>query len=292
MRMDTRILIFGNGYTGSAIARAARDAAMPVSVTSRDPHGSGVIAFAEAGEAIARATHIVATVPPGLGGDPVLAAYAAAVRSAPLLRWVGYLSTTGVYGDRGGAWVNEASAVAPGSDRARRRVAAEEEWRAACGSVALDLFRVAGIYGPGRSAFDDLRAGRARRTHKPGHLFGRIHRDDIVGAVMAAIGQVTAGERPPGTRVLHLADDLPAESADVVTEAAGLLGIEPPPMQEFSELAPEMSNMALSFWAEDRKVSSRATQATLGRAWTYPTYREGLRGILAEEREHGPSEQG
>ncbi len=286
--MDRRILVFGNGYTGAAIARAAAAAGLPVSVTSRAPASAGVIAFTDAGEAIARATHIVVTAPPGSRGDPVLAAYEADIRAAPLLRWVGYLSTTGVYGDRGGAWVDEASDVAPGSDRARRRVAAEVAWRAACGRVALDLFRTAGIYGPGRSAFDDLRAGRARRMSKPGHEFGRIHRDDIAEAVMAAIRQPLQ----PGVRVLHLADDLPAESADVVAEAARLLGVEPPEMRTYEELAPGMTDMARSFWAENRRVASRATQATLGRAWTYPTYREGLRAILAEEGQHGPREQG
>ena len=286
--MGTRILVFGNGYTGAAIARLAGDAGIAVSVTSRAPHGPGVIAFADAGDAIATATHIVATAPPGPQGDPALAVYGAAIRAAPMLRWAGYLSTTGVYGDRSGAWVDEASDVAPGSDRARRRVAAEAEWRAACAHVALDLFRVAGIYGPGRSAFDDLRAGRARRVSKPGHEFGRIHRDDIAGAVMAAIRR----DRPPGARVLHLADDLPAESADVVAEAARLLGVEPPPAQDYAELVSGMSDMARSFWAENRKVASAVTQAALGRAWMYPTYREGLRAILAEERQHGAFQEG
>ncbi len=286
--MDRRILVFGNGYTGAAIARAADAAGYAVSVTSRAPHGPGVIAFADAGEAIAVATHIVSTAPPGSQGDPVLAAYGANIRAAPLLRWVGYLSTTGVYGDRGGAWVDEGSAVAPGSDRARRRVAAEDAWRAACGQVALDLFRVAGIYGPGRSAFDDLRAGRARRVSKPGHEFGRIHRDDIAGAVLAAMEP----DRPPGARVLHLADDLPAESADVVAEAARLLGVAAPPVRDYAELAPGMSDMARSFWAENRKVASAVTQAALGRPWMYPTYHEGLCAILAEERQHGAREEG
>ncbi len=283
MGMDTRILVFGNGYTGAAIAAAARAAGRAVSVVSRTPDAPNLIDFTDAGDAIARATHIVATAPPGPTGEPVLTAHAAAIRAAPMLRWVGYLSTTGVYGDRGGGWVDEASEVAPGSDRARRRVAAEAAWRGTCAHVALDLFRVAGIYGPGRSAFDDLRAGRARRVSKPGQAFGRIHRDDIAGAVLAAILQT----RTPSVRVLHLADDLPAESAEVIAEAARLLDIAPPPLRDYAALAPGMSEMARSFWAENRKVASAITQAALGRPWRYPTYREGLRAILSQERQHG-----
>ena len=290
--MATKILIFGNGYTGSAIARAAAAAGLPVALVSRAPtnaaQGQALVAFADAAGAIAAATHIVATAPPSEAGDPVLAAYGPAISAAAGLRWVGYLSSTGVYGDRGGAWVDETTEAAPGSDRARRRVAAEDAWRAACCHVALDLFRTAGIYGPGRSVFDDFRVGRARRVSKPGHAFGRIHRDDIAGAVLAAMRQ----DRPPGARVLHLADDLPAESADVIAEAAALLGLAPPQARPYTEMVGGMSEMARGFWAENRRVASALTQASLGRRWTYPTYREGLRGILAQERADDAGEQG
>ena len=151
----------------------------------------------------------------------MLAAHAAAIRAAPALRWIGYLSTTGVYGDRGGAEVDEATPPAPGQPRSQRRLEAERQWAALAAGRALDIFRVGGIYGPGRSAFDDLRAGTARRTLQPGHLFGRIHRDDIALAVLAAMRQAP----PPGLRVLHLVDDEPAESAVVVEAAARLLGV-------------------------------------------------------------------
>ena len=147
----------------------------------------------------------------------------------------------------------------------------------------MDIFRLAGIYGPGRSAFDDLRAGHARRMDKPGHLFGRIHRDDIARAVVAAMRQ----ERAAGVRVLNLADDEPSESAEVVTEAATLLGIAPPPLVAFEAALPAMSPMARSFWAENRKVASTKTKAALGIAWLYPTYREGLRAILSQELADG-----
>jgi nucleoside-diphosphate-sugar epimerase len=149
----------------------------------------------------------------------------------------------------------------------------------------VDVFRLAGIYGPRRSVFDDLRAGTARRVSKPGHAFGRIHRDDIVRAVMAAMRQRRAG----GVRVLNLADDEPAESAEVVAEAARLLGVAPPEPVPLERAWSAMSPMARSFWAEHRKVSSRRTQQMLGLRWLYPGYREGLRAILAEERGERPA---
>jgi nucleoside-diphosphate-sugar epimerase len=154
------------------------------------------------------------------------------------------------------------------------------------GRVAVDLLRVAGIYGPGRSALDDLRQGRARRVSKPGHVFGRIHRDDIARAVLAAACQ----DRSPGVRVLHLSDDEPAETADVAAEAARLLGIPPPPLRSYAEAEAGMSEMARSFWAENRRVSSAWTQQALGLRWRYPSYREGLAAILQQEAGDRPAQ--
>ncbi|MCO6416919.1 SDR family NAD(P)-dependent oxidoreductase [Siccirubricoccus sp. KC 17139] len=286
-----RLLIAGLGYSGSAVARAAAAAGWQVAGTARDPArtapppGVACLAFAEAGPAIRAATHLLVTAAPGEGGDPVLAAHAAAIRAAPALRWIGYLSTTGVYGDRGGAWVEETTEPAPGQERSRRRLAAEQAWRAAAAGRALDLFRAGGIYGPGRSVLDELRAGTARRIVKPGHAFGRIHRDDIALAVLVALRQAP----PPGVRVLHLVDDAPAESAEVMAGAAALLGLEPPPAIPFEAAAGIMSPMARSFWAENRKVANAATKRALGIAWRYPSWREGLEAILAEERGEGPA---
>ena len=288
-----RLVVAGLGYSGGAVARAAAMAGWAVRGTARDPAraapppGVQVVAFGAAGPAIAAATHLLVTAAPGEGGDPVLAAHAAAVRAAPALRWIGYLSTTGVYGDRGGAEVDEATVPAPGQPRSQRRLEAEQGWAALAEGRALDIFRVGGIYGPGRSAFDDLRDGTARRTLKPGHLFGRIHRDDIALAVLAAMRQ----DRQPGLRVLHLVDDEPAESAAVVEEAARLLGMAPPAALPFEQALPAMSAMARSFWAENRRVANAATKAALGITWRYPSYREGLRAILAEERIAGGRER-
>jgi nucleoside-diphosphate-sugar epimerase len=293
----SHLIIFGLGYTGRAIARAAVARGLTVTATSRDPAsvaplpGVTVAPFAQADAALAFATHLLATAPPpgdggeGEGVDPVLDRYAAAIAHSPRLRWAGYLSTTGVYGDRAGGWVDETTPPDPGQERSRRRLAAEQAWAALADRIAVDLFRVAGIYGPGRSPLDDLRAGRARRIVKPGHAFGRIHRDDIAAAVLAAILQ----SPPPGARVFNLNDDEPVETADVVEEAARLLGMEPPPAVPFAEAQARMSAMGQSFWQESRRVSSAVTQTMLGLRWRYPTYREGLRGILAEEAHDRPA---
>lgn len=276
-----RMVVAGLGYSGTAIAAEALAAGFAVTGTARDPSrassppGVAVVGFAAAGAAIRDATHLVVTAAPEEAGDPVLAAHAEAIAAAPGLRWIGYLSTTGVYGDRGGGAVDEATAPAPGQARSKRRLEAEQAWRAAAGVRALDLFRVGGIYGPGRSSLDEIRAGVARRVVKPGHAFSRIHRDDIALAVVAA------ARRPDGVRVLHLVDDESAASADVVAEAARLLGVAPPPALPFEEVAPRMSPMALSFWSENRVVTSVATKAALGIEWRCPSYREGLARILA-----------
>jgi nucleoside-diphosphate-sugar epimerase len=287
------LLIFGLGYTGRATAAAALAAGYAVSATSRTPEavvplpGVELLAFGVAGAALAAATHVLSTVPPsGDGGegegeavDPVLHAYGAALAAAPCLRWAGYLSTTGVYGDHAGGWVDETTPPAPGHERSRRRLAAEQEWAALGARIPVDLFRLAGIYGPGRSVLDDIRAGRARRVIKPGHPFCRIHRDDIAAAVLAAMRQ----ERAPGVRVLNLSDDEPADSAVVVAEGARLLGVPLPPAVTFAEAAARMSPLGRSFWQESRRVRAEGTQQALGLRWRYPTYRDGLRAILAAE---------
>ncbi len=262
-------------------------------MTSRDPAaqkpqaGVELIHFGDAEDAIAEASHILATAAPGERGDPVLARYGAQI-AVSAAGWLGYLSTTGVYGNRDGGWVDEDTAPAPQSPRAMRRVQAEADWGEFQGSRAVDVFRLAGIYGPGRSMFDDLRAGEARRVVKPGHLFGRIHRDDIALGVAAAMQQ----NPPPGQRVFNFSDDEPAASADVVVEAARLLGVAPPAPVLFEDAVPTMSPMGRSFWAENRKVANAKTKAVLGIAWRYPSYREGLAGILAEECRQNAGQQG
>ncbi|MDE2319454.1 MAG: SDR family oxidoreductase [Rhodospirillales bacterium] len=275
------LLIFGLGYSGRAIAKAAVAAGWQVSATTRgetkaEP-GVTLLPFSKATPVIATATHILSSAAPDETGDPVLARYHAALKAAPA-QWLGYLSTTGVYGDAKGNWVDEDSKPNPGSARTQRRVAAEHGW-AALGKP-LAIFRLAGIYGPGRSMLDDLRSGQGRHVLKPGHLFGRIHREDIVQAVLAAFSQNATG-------IFNLSDDEPAAPSDVVQEAARLLGIAPPPPVPYEQIAKTMSPMALSFWAENRKVAAEKTKSRLGLAWRYPSYRQGLAAILAEERANG-----
>lgn len=288
------LIVFGLGYSGARAARAARAAGWSVAVVTRTPQGEaaaglaaggiGIVPFADPAAAIATATHLLATAAPAEAGDPVLEAHQGAIAAAPRLRWIGYLSTTGVYGDRGGAWVDEATAPAPGQDRSRRRLAAEEAWRqlAAARGSALDRIRLGGIYGPGRSPFDDIRAGRARRIVKPGHVFNRIHVADLAALVLAAAA------RPAGVRVLHGVDDLPAPQAEVLAEAARLLGLPPPPEVPYATAAATLSPMARSFWEENRRVANAITKAATGWTPRFPTFREGLAAILAAERGEGP----
>ena len=292
MEQKKLLIIAGLGYAGRAVAEAAASAGWRVVATSRQPESLTapqeveVIRFDEAGSAFAAATHWLITTPPDEAGDPVLRRHASALASGNQ-RWIGYLSTTGVYGDRAGGMVDEATPPAPGQPRSQRRLAAEEAWRAARPvGAALDLCRVGGIYGPGRAPFAELRAGIARRVVKPGHSFSRIHRDDIAHAVMAAI----SNPPEPGCRVLNFVDDEPADSAAVMAEAARLLGMPPPPAVPFEEARASMSPMALSFWSENRRVANAATKAALGIEWRHPSYREGLAASLAEERHQGFTE--
>jgi nucleoside-diphosphate-sugar epimerase len=276
-----RLLIFGLGYSGRAVADAAKAIGYDVSGTTRQGL-DGSVRFDDAETAVQSATHLLTTIAPAEGGDPVLARYGTVIEAAPSLRWIGYLSSTAVYGDRGGGWVDEDTPAAPSQARGQLRAVAEDNWARLADQRAVDIFRLGGIYGPGRSAFDSLRSGQARRMNKPGHKFGRIHRDDIAQAVVAAMRQ----DRVSGLRIFNLVDDEPCESGAVVAEAATLLGVAPPPETAFADALPAMSPIARSFWSENRKVANIKTKSALGISWLYPTYREGLRAVLADETGH------
>ena len=284
--MTRRLFIFGLGYSGLAIAREAQAAGWSVAGTVRtaakaeglrarrlEAHvfdGTRPIDAAMLGHD----AHVVCTIAPGTGGDPALGATAAVLRGA---RWLGYLSTTGVYGDRGGDWVDEDSPPRPTQPRSIERLAAEQAWQALGGAsgAAVTVFRLPGIYGPGRSALDQVRSGMARRIDKPGQVFSRIHVEDIAGAVMAALARGDAGG------VFNVADDLPAPSGDVVAFACELLGVAVPPAIPWDEAEPTLSPMARSFYAESRRVRNERMKRVLGVTLRYPTYREGLRAVLA-----------
>lgn len=273
-----RLLIFGQGYTGARLAAACRADGWRVTGTGRTAR-DGVLPFERDRPlplpALAGVTHVVASIPPDEQGDPVLDVHGEALGMLPSLEWVGYLSTTGVYGDHGGGWVDETSECRPTAPRSKRRLAAEEAWLAwgRQHEKPVQIFRLAGIYGPGRSPLDRVRSGGAQRIIKPGHLFGRIHVDDIVQIVRAGM------ERPEAGPVFNVADDEPAASADVLTYAAGLLGVELPPEVPFEEAA--LSPMARSFYADNRRVRNGRIKQELGVTLRYPTYREGLRVLLS-----------
>ena len=225
------------------------------------------------------ATHLLLSAPPDEDGDPVLKAHAADLaRLVRRFSWVGYLSTTGVYGDRQGGWVDEATPVNPGSGRSRRRVAAEQAWRALWHDAGLPvhIFRLPGIYGPGRSALDAVRQGRAHRVDKPGQLFSRIHVEDIATTLRASMA------RPNPGSIYNVADDEPAPAHEVTAYACALLGIEPPPLIPVEKAG--LSPMARSFYAESRRVRNDRIKLDLGVTLAYPDYRAGLDAILAAER--------
>ena len=283
-----RLVIIGYGYSSSAIARALEGQAESLHVTARGAEkierlrsdGTDALAFDGSAlspalaTALSGATHLLMSAPPGEAGDPLLAAPGFSDLEVPALRRVAYLSTVGVYGDHGGAWVDETSPLRPVSQRSRQRVAAEESWQAFAAARNLDLgiFRLSGIYGPGRSAIDNLRAGTARRIIKPGQVFNRIHVEDIGGAVARALMH----DGPLG--IFNLTDDEPCPPQDVVTYAADLLGMPPPPEIPFETA--DLSPMGRSFYGENKRVSNAKIRSELGYRFRYPTYREGLKACL------------
>jgi nucleoside-diphosphate-sugar epimerase len=283
--MNKVLLSFGHGYSARALARRLLLRGWRILGTTRDParadrlRAEGVTPLLWDGDDVAgalnEATHLLCSIAPAGPGDPVLARHRDAIAAAaPRLDWAGYLSTTGVYGDHQGRWVDEQTPLAPSTERGKRRVAAEAEWQAIPG-LPLHIFRLAGIYGPGRGPFEKVRHGTARRIVKPGQVFSRIHVDDIAQVIEASI------DRPrPGT-AYNLCDDDPAPPQDVIAHAAELLGLPVPPEVPFDEAG--MSPMARSFYAESKRVSNRRIKDELGVRLIHPDYRSGLRALLAEK---------
>ncbi len=279
------LVILGLGYSSRAFLRAVRPRFRSVvgSVRSVEKAAAlsddGLTVRLFPGEEDALATDIagadalLVSVPPGEAGDPVLARFAADIAAAPRLGWIGYLSTIGVYGDHHGAWIDEATIPRPLSRRSRWRLAAEEAWLALGreSGKPVHVFRLAGIYGPGRSAFDKLAAGTARRLVKPGQVFNRIHVDDIAMVLAASL------DRPRAGAIYNVTDDEPAPPQDVIAYAAELAGREPPPEAPFDAAA--LSPMAASFWGENKRVRNGLLKAELGVSLAYPSYREGLRAL-------------
>ena len=257
-----RLFIFGLGYTAGRFAQEMRGRGWQVDATG----SAGNLDFDDAGavsEALASASHVLSSVPPSDGSDPVLDRYGAALGA----KWLGYLSSTGVYGDTAGAWVDEASPT--GGGRRSARAECDARWLEAGARV----FRLPGIYGPTRSAFERVEGGKAHRIDLPGQVFSRVHVDDIVAGVVAAI----ESGAPQGA--YNLSDNLPTSQNAVIEEACRLMGVTPPPLQTIEEA--DLSPMARGFYAENRRVANGKAKRVLGWEPRYPTYREGLAAIRA-----------
>ena len=255
------MFIFGLGYSAKRIKRSLEGVGWTVSATGRE----GDLAFdREDGvrRALATATHVLSSVPPEGESDPVLARYGDVLGHD----WLGYLSSTGVYGDTAGAWVDESAPV--GAGRRAARTEADLAWLAREARV----FRLPGIYGPGRSALDRLAQGRAHRIDLPAQVFSRVHVDDIASAVIAAL------DAPPGA--YNLADDLPTSQNAMIEEACRLLGLAPPPLRSLDEAG--LSSQARAFYSENRRVANGKAKRVLGWRPAYPTYRDGLAAILRQ----------
>jgi nucleoside-diphosphate-sugar epimerase len=279
-----RLFCFGYGYSAESLVRrlSSRDVAAAGTRTSLpETPEPGIELVAYKGDAasvdvrtlLAGTTHLLVSIPPDLEGDVVLRQYREDIAALPDLAWVGYLSTVGVYGDHKGAWVDEETPTRPTSERSLRRLRAEQAWldfRDESGK-RVEIFRLSGIYGPGRSVIDNLKAGTARRIIKPDQVFNRIHVDDVARALVAAI------DKDAGHAIYNVSDDEPAPPEDVVAYAAELLSLPIPPAVAFE--AANLTGMAASFWAESKRVRNSRIREALGVELLYPTYREGLRAL-------------
>ncbi len=284
--MTGTLFCFGLGFTAQALAMRLHAKGWGIIATSRslekaadiaavgyDSHVfDGTAPLADA-SVLAPATHILVSVPADDAADAVLRWHGADIAALPNLRWLGYLSTTGVYGDTGGAWVDEQSPVRPDQPRSKRRAEAEAGWLELWKSrgVPVHVFRLAGIYGPGRNQLEGLRRGTAHRIVKPGQVFCRIHVEDIAAVLEASM------RKPNPGAIYNVADDEPAPPQDVVAYAAKLLGMEPPPEIPFEQA--QLSPMAASFYADNRRVKNDRIKRELGVNLKYPTYREGLTAL-------------
>lgn len=281
--MSDVLFCFGLGYSAEALARRLAARGWEVRGTTRRPGKAAALAargwraFPFERErplppgALDGVTHALTSIAPDADGDPVLDAHGPELRALPALAWAGYLGTTAVYGDRQGAWVDEATPIEPTLARADRRARAEAAWLAS--GLPAHVFRLAGIYGPGRNPLVNLRDGTARRIVKPGQVFSRVHVEDIAAVLEASIA------RPRPGAVYNVCDDEPAPPQDVVAHAAALLGVPAPPEQAYA--AADLSSMARTFYKDNRRVRNDLIKRELGVRLAYPTYREGLAALAA-----------
>lgn len=288
-----KLFCFGYGYTAAALAEVLRAFDWEIAGTTTDPdkraqmQAQGIAAelfepsryLPDPFESFRGVTHVLLSIPPGRSGDPAFEAHAHDILEAGTVEWAGYLSTTAVYGNHDGGWIDESTPLAPSSQRGSQRARAEEQWQSLLMNeeFPLHIFRLSGIYGPGRSAIDTVRSGTARRIDKAGHVFNRIHVDDIVQTLIASMNNPRPGA------VYNLADDLPSSSHEVISFACNLLGICPPPLISYEQA--DVAPMVRSFYSDNKRIRNDLIKQELGITLRYPDYRAGLQACLEVEDE-------
>lgn len=288
-----KLFCFGYGYTGDYMGHALQDSeGWIVAGTTREQEKRDQlrarnieahlfdyhVPLPDPSSALKDTTHLLISTPPDDDGDPTYLAHAQDIVNLPNLQWVGYLSTTGVYGDRDGEWVDENTEIRPSTKRGSRRAMAESQWMSLHESHGLPVhvFRLAGIYGPGRSALDSIRAGIARRIDKPGHTFSRVHIEDIVQTLLASMA------RPNPGAIYNVVDDMPAPSHEVIDYACHLMGRPSLPLVPFDDA--DLAPITMSFYSDSRRVKNERIKQELGVALKYPDYEAGLRGCMDAEQ--------
>jgi len=285
---DKKLFCFGFGYTAAFLSAVLKSYGWSIGGTTTDPEkceflrnmGYDVILFDHShsiqapAETFDGVTHVLLSIPPNDQGDPAFTVYGHDIAAIPTLEWMAYLSTTGVYGNQNGAWVDESAPPNPDSRRGSLRLKAEQQWQSLYlqAGLPLHIFRLSGIYGPGRSAIDTVRTGQARRIEKKGHVFNRIHVADIVQAIILSMNQPNAGA------IYNLADDLPSPAHEVISYACALVGIEPPPVIDFDQA--ELAPMVRSFYKDNKRVSNARIKQELGIHLMYPDYKRGLQTCI------------
>ena len=279
----SKLIIFGGGFSGQRIASVGRHLGTKVLCSRRKENSEGAdfifnIDKEFSNEILEGATHVLSCIPPLLSGeDPVLHKLKTQLLNSKDLKWVGYLSTTGVYGDKKGEWVNENTSPNPQQERSIRRLSCEKQWIET--KLPIQILRLPGIYGPGRSAFESLLNGTIKMIDKPGQIFSRIHVDDIAGAVLFLINLYAEGKNPC---VINIADNLPTNNLKVIDFAAKLAKKSLPPTVPFETAKKSMSPMALSFWQENRKVDNKLLCEKLGYSLIYPDFKSGLKNCFSK----------
>lgn len=290
---DGKMFCFGFGYTAGFLSEKLMASGWHVSGTTTDPEKKAFLkkngidaclfdrnnTIPDPRRTFKDVTHILLSVPPDADGDPVFDVHGGDLSGLKNLKWIGYLSTTAVYGNQDGMWVDETTLPAPDSRRGSIRLKAEQQWQSLWLNEGLPLhvFRLSGIYGPGRSAIDSVRSGTARCIDKPGHLFNRIHVDDIVQTLIASMNKPNPGS------IYNLADDMPSASHDVIRFACNLIGMSPPPLIPFDQA--EMAPIVRSFYKDNKRIKNDKIKNELGVELTYPDYHSGLQACLAVENE-------